>query len=137
MANASDYLEEKLLDHVLRNVSYTSPSTVYIGLVSDTGTDAELESGDLTNEITSYSGDRKEVSFDAITQSAGNGFTSNNSNIDFEYMPATTVEYLIVTDSPTKGSGNILIWSPAQNIRTTNDGDMYRIPTNGLEMNLG
>ena len=137
MANATNYLEEKLLDHILRNVSFTSPTTVYIGLVNDTAFDADLEAGDLTNEITGYTGDRKAVTFDPISQSAGNGFTSNDTNIDFEYMPATTVKYLIITDSPTKGSGNVLIWSPAQNIRTTNQDDMYRIPANGLEVNLG
>jgi len=137
MANATNYLEEKLLDHILRNVSFTSPTTVYIGLVNDTAFDADLEAGDLTNEITGYTGDRKAVTFDPISQSADNGFTSNDTNIDFEYMPATTVKYLIITDSPTKGSGNVLIWSPAQNIRTTNQDDMYRIPANGLEVNLG
>lgn len=137
MANASNYLEEKLLDHVLRGNSFTSPATVYVGLVSDTATDSELEEGILTNEITGYDGDRKPVNFGALSQSAGKAHTENTANIDFEYMPATTVSHLIITDSPTKGSGNILIWSPAQNIRTTNDGDMYRVPVNGLEVDLG
>jgi hypothetical protein len=32
MAELSNFLENKLLDHVLRNTSYTSPTTVYVGL---------------------------------------------------------------------------------------------------------
>ena len=40
MAELSDYLEDKLLDHVLRGTSYTSPTTFYVGLyTSDPGDD--------------------------------------------------------------------------------------------------
>lgn len=41
MGAFTDYLENKILDHVLGNSTYTPPSTVYIGLavsVSDDGT---------------------------------------------------------------------------------------------------
>lgn len=135
--NATNYLEENLINHILRNISFTSPTNVYVGLMDNNTVDSELENGNLTNEITGYTGDRKLVDFDVPTQSGDKGFTSNNSNLDFETMPATTVKYLIITDSPTKGSGNILLWSQAENIRTTNIGDTYRIPTYGLEVNLG
>ena len=30
----SNYLENKILDHVFRNTSYTSPTTVYVSLHS-------------------------------------------------------------------------------------------------------
>jgi hypothetical protein len=40
MAELSDYLENKLLDHVLRGTSYSSPTTVFMGLyTSDPGDD--------------------------------------------------------------------------------------------------
>jgi hypothetical protein len=40
MAELSNYLENSLLDHVLRGTSYTSPTTVYVGLyTSDPGDD--------------------------------------------------------------------------------------------------
>ena len=32
MSGMSDYLENKVLDHVLGTTSYTMPATVYIGL---------------------------------------------------------------------------------------------------------
>lgn len=32
MAGASDYLEEKILDHLLGRTTYTAPATLYIGL---------------------------------------------------------------------------------------------------------
>jgi hypothetical protein len=40
MAGKSDYLENKILDHVLRNTAYTSPTTVYVGLYTAAPTDA-------------------------------------------------------------------------------------------------
>jgi len=40
MAGKSDYLENKVLDHVLRNTSYTPPATVYLGLFTANPTDA-------------------------------------------------------------------------------------------------
>ena len=40
MAELSNYLENKLLDHILKNVSYTSPTTVYVGLFTSDPTDA-------------------------------------------------------------------------------------------------
>ena len=33
MAELSNFLENSLLDHVLRGTSYTSPTTVYVGLI--------------------------------------------------------------------------------------------------------
>lgn len=40
MGGKTDYLENKILDHVLRNTAYTSPTTVYVGLCTSTPTDS-------------------------------------------------------------------------------------------------
>ena len=40
MAEFSNYLENKILDHVLKNISYTSPTTAYVGLFTSDPTDA-------------------------------------------------------------------------------------------------
>lgn len=132
MANMSSYLEEEILDHILRGNSYTSPGTVYIGLVTSTATDADLEGGDLTNEITGYTGDRKSVTFTIPSQVSGKGTVENDIQIDFEDMPNVTVEYAIICDSLTPGGGNILYWAPANSTKTTNSGDTYRIDISNL-----
>jgi len=36
----SDYLENKLLDHVFRDTAFTAPSTLYVGLYTTAPTDA-------------------------------------------------------------------------------------------------
>ena len=124
MANMASYLEEEVLQEKLVD------ATVYVGLVEDSATDVDLESGDLTNEITGYDGDRKAISFTAPSQVSGKGTVQNDVQIDFENMPATTVEYAIICDSAT--GGNILYWCPAINNKTTNSGDTYRVDTNDL-----
>lgn len=70
MANFSSYLEEELMDHVFNGASYSSP-TIYLGIVSSSAVAADLEAGTLTNEITGYTGDRKAVSFGAVSQVGG------------------------------------------------------------------
>jgi hypothetical protein len=39
VAGATDYLEQKLLDHVFTDATYTPPTTLYLGLLSGTLTD--------------------------------------------------------------------------------------------------
>jgi len=131
--NFSNYLEEQLLNHVFRGTTFTSP-TVYVGIVNDTAVDTDLEGGDLTNEITGYTGDRKAVSFTAPTQIGGKGTIESDVVVNFEDMPATTVEYAIVCDAAT--GGNILMWIPATNIRTTEAGDTYRVPLGEMIIDL-
>lgn len=134
MSAASDYLEEALLDHVLRNTAYTSPTDVYVGLVDDTATAADLEDGDLTNEITGYTGDRKLVTFTVPTQVSDKGTVENNVEISFEDMPAVTIGHLIICDAAT--AGNILYHSVPTQVKTANAGDTYRILVGDLTVDL-
>ncbi|MBA7478994.1 hypothetical protein ES707_14425 [subsurface metagenome] len=134
MSNISDYLEEELLDHVFRNLAYTGPATVYCGLVDNVGTDAELEAGTLTNEITAYTGDRKAITFGAPAQVGGKATIKNSAALEFESMPAVTVKYAIVCDAATEG--NILYWCPLAAEKTCNEGDTFRIPVDGLVLDL-
>lgn len=134
MSNISDYLEEALLNHVMRNVEYSRPATVYCGLVDDVGTDAELEAGTLTNEITAYTGDRKAITFGAPSQIGGKATVKNSAALEFESMPAVTVKYAIVCDAAT--AGNILYWCPLAAEKTCNSGDTFKIAIDGLVLDL-
>ena len=51
MSALSNYLENALVNHVLRNTAYTTPGTsVYVGLIKFYETD-KLEAGTVTQEI--------------------------------------------------------------------------------------
>jgi len=57
----TNYLEDAVLNAVLRNVSFTSPATVYVGLfTADPG-----EAGSLANEVSGGSYARVSVTFGA------------------------------------------------------------------------
>jgi len=128
MSNIANYEEEEILTDRLIN------QTVYVGLVDNNATGDDLEDGDLTNEIEDYDGDRKEINFTSPTQVDGKATINNDTTIDFENMPDTTVEYAIITDD--QNDGNILWWSPAVESKDTNSGDTYRIPEGSLEVTL-
>ena len=134
MANIATYLETALLNHVMRNTLYTRPSVVYCGLVDSTGSDSEMEAGTLTNEITSYTGNRPAITFGAPADVGGAQTIKNTSDLEFLVMPAITVKYAIVCYAAT--AGNILYWAPLAAQKTTNSGDTFKIATDDLVLDL-
>jgi hypothetical protein len=105
MSAASNYLENKVLDHVLGEGArtFTSPATIYLALFKETGTGtlANLEAGTLTDEIstsgTAYA--RQGVNFSA----ASSGTAATNGTVTWTTATADwgTVTAVAVVDSPT------------------------------------
>jgi len=108
----SDYLEDKLRDHVLRGVAFTSPGTVYLHLYTTATTDA----GGGT-EVAGGSYARQAVTFAA--GAAGTGAAENTGTVSFSNMPATTITHAALKD----GTGNMLLHAALTSPKTTNPGD--------------
>lgn len=134
--NISDYLEAALLNHVFRNTPYSQPAAVYVGLVDNVATDAEMEAGTLTHEIVAYTGNRPAVTFGAPAQIGDKATIKNTGVLDFLLMPAVTVKYAIVMDGNTKSAGNILYWCPLTTPKTCNAGDTFELPIDNLVLDL-
>lgn len=138
--NLSNYLKQAILDWSLRGNTgnHQPPSAVYLGLMSSNATLSEVQQGILTNEITAYTGNRKQITFGPITiDSEGYATTQNTNTIDFDDMPVTTVKYAIITNSPTKGQGQVLYWvefSPPKVV--ANAGDTFRVPAGGITVKI-
>lgn len=130
MAAMSDYLENKLIDHVLRATAYTAPATTYVALFtanpSDTGGGIEVTGGSyarvaVTSGTTQWAGTQ---SAGSTTASSGTGgTTSNNASITF---PAPTANWGTVTgmgvfDAST--AGNLLVYVALTTNKTVNNGD--------------
>lgn len=100
MAALSNYLENKLVDHVLRNTAYTSPTTVYVALYKSDPTDA-----DSGTEVSGGSYARKAASFSVPSD----GSTSNSADIEFPVATGSwgTVTHFGLKDALT--SGNLLL----------------------------
>ena len=114
----ANYLEEEVLDTYLRAGTATVPTETYLAIFDDTATAAELEAGTLTNEITGYTGDRPQVD-NVLTAASQNesdeAEVTTNADIDYEDMPATTVQWAAVMDAAT--GGNVLAYA-----QSTDDG---------------
>ena len=125
MSAMSDYLENKILDHVLRNTAYTSPTTVYIGL--STGSFGDDNSG---TELTGNNYSRVSIAFDA----ASSGTTDNTSNVEFAAASGSwgSVGFYGLFDAST--SGTLLIHGAFSSAKTIATGDILRINAGELDI---
>jgi hypothetical protein len=139
-ANLTKYLEDKWLA-MLKGTAFTAP-TVYVGLVSDSANEAELEGDTPTaHEITGYTGNRKAITFGSITKSGTDPSQMSgppSTAIEFESMPAPagrTAKYTILCDAAT--GGNVLGWSAiTDGPKSWNTNDIFRIAVNQITVKL-
>lgn len=117
MASMSNYLENALLDHVFTGTAYTAPTTLYLALFTNDPTDANTGT-----EVTGGSYARQTVTFGA----AAGGSVSNNAQVEFTDMPATTVTHAGIYDALT--NGNLLVHGALDSSRTVNAGDTFLFP---------
>lgn len=122
----SDYLETKVLDHVVAGTAYTAPSTLYVALFtaapSDSGGGTEVSGGAYARQTIAFttSGDT----------------TSNNAAIEFPTATANygTVTHVGVYDA--SSAGNLMAWAALTSSKTIETGDVFRIPSGDLDITL-
>jgi hypothetical protein len=127
MAAMSNYLENALINATLRNTSYTTPSTVYVGLYTTDPTDANTGT-----EVTGGSYTRKAATFGAPS----NGVSTISSAIEFDQATASwgTVAYFGILDAST--SGNLLYHGALTASKTIDTGDVFKFATSALTVTL-
>lgn len=127
MSKFSNYLENALINAVLRNTSYTSPATVYVGLY--TSDPADDNSG---TEVSGSAYARQSATFAAPSD----GVTTNS--VAIEYPQATgswgTVTHIGILDA--SSSGNLLFHAPLTASKTIATGDVFRIASGSLSVTL-
>jgi len=136
MSAASDFLENKLLDHTLRNTAYTAPSTVYVGLfTSNTGLETNNLAG--ANEI-STSGSAYARTAATFANAASGGSISNTSSVTFPTATADwgIVTHIAITDGNTALAGNVLFYGALTTAKNVTIGDTFTINSNNLTVTL-
>lgn len=108
MAALTDFLENALLNAVLRATAYTPPAAVYVALF----TSATTEGGG-GGEVSGGSYARQAVTFGAPS----NGVCSNTGSVVFNNMPAAVVTHVAIMDA--SSAGNMLFHGPLATQRTT------------------
>ena len=130
MAGFSDYLEDKVLNHVFGGTAYTAPSTLYVALYtaapSDTGGGTEVSGG-------SYA--RKSMPDMTVS---GTSPTTATNGAAVEFVTETgswgTVSHVGVFDALT--SGNLLGWAALTASKTVSSGDVFRFDAGDLDITL-
>jgi hypothetical protein len=123
----SNYLENKVLDYVLRDQADWAPAAVYLSLhtadPTDAGTGAECSGG-------SYA--RQAITFNAAHATAG---TIDNSSVEeFTNMPACTVTHIGVWDAAS--SGNLLFFGAVTASKAVGAGDTISLSAGSLDITL-
>jgi len=127
MAEFSNYLENALINAVLRNTTYTSPATVYVSLYTTDPTDA-----DTGTEVSGGSYARTSVTFGAPS----NGVSTSNADCTFPTATASwgTITHIGIHDAST--SGNLLFHTPLDTSKTIDSGDIFKIESGNLSVTL-
>jgi len=129
MAGFSDYLEDKVLDHVFGGNAYSAPSTLYVALFtvapSDTGGGTEVSGGGYTRKTAAFS-------------VSGTNPTTASNTAAIEYPTATanygTVVAVGVFDAAS--SGNLLAYANLSTSKVVSSGDIFRFNTGDLDITL-
>ena len=129
MAGFSDYLEDKVLDHVFGGTAYTAPTTLYVALYTvaptDTGGGTEVSGGGYVRKTA------------AFTVSGTSPTTASNSAA-VEYPTATanygTVVAVGIFDA--LSGGNLLAYANLDTSKVVSTGDVFRFNTGDLDITL-
>lgn len=127
MAKLSDYLENKIINHMLRNQAYTPPTTVYVALfttaTADDGSGTEVSGGSYARQVAGLS-------------AASSGASSNVSDITF---PTATADWGTVTHMALMGAltaGEMLMHSILGTSKTIDNGDIFKFNAGSLDVTM-
>ncbi len=127
MAEFTNYLENKLLDHVLNNASFTSPTTVYVGLFTaaptDTTSGTEVSGGSYARQVLSVS-------------TASEGVVTSDADVNFPQATGNwgTIVALGIHDA--LSSGNLLMYTDLTTSKTIETGDILKVSSGSLTVTL-
>jgi len=127
MAEFSNYLENKLLDHVLKNTSYTSPTTVYVGLYT-----SNPDEGNTGTEISGGGYARQVLS---VTTASG-GIVTSSADVTFPQATTNwgTISHIALLDAIT--SGNMLMYTSLTTSKVIETDDILKINSGSLTVSL-
>ena len=125
----SDYLEDKVLDHVFGGNAFTAHSTLYVALFtvapSDTGGGTEVSGGAYARQTATFN-----VSGTNPTEA------SNVASIEYPTATASYGTVLAVGVFDALTGGNLLAYSTLTTNKTIDAGDVFRINAGDLDIRL-
>jgi hypothetical protein len=122
----SNYLENKVLEHVLGGNAYSAPATLYLALFTtnpgEDGTGTEVSG-------TSYA--RQTVAFTVVNNTA-----TNTLAVEFPTAGGSwgTVSHVGIYDALT--SGNLMVYAALSQSKVIETNDVFRVPASDLSVTL-
>ena len=135
MAEFSDFYENKIIDHMLRAVAYTVPSTVYVALFTGSG---GLEANNPTLEVSGGAYAR----LACVLATAVAGTSYNSAELAFATATANwgTLSHVAIVDHLSNvawGTNvNALMWSPMDATKTIEISDQFKINAGDLDISV-
>lgn len=131
MSAMSDYLENKLIDHLFRGVAFTAPAQLHVALYtaapSDSGGGTEVSGGSYARAALAPSAANwsatNSVGSTANPSAGTSGATSNNGAITY---PAPTANWGVIVAFgifDAASAGNLLFFGNLSASKTVNNGD--------------
>ena len=126
MGAFSNYMEEKIVEHFLRNNAITPPATVYVALF-------ESDPGEATaGTETAFTGDARPSS--TWTALDANGQTKNSATVTFpangNASASVTITHIALFDAAT--NGNRLLYAQLSAPKTLSPGDVLSFAANAI-----
>jgi hypothetical protein len=130
MSAFSNYLENKLIDHVFRGQVYTPPANIFVGLLTASADDAspgtEVSGGSyarvsVPGSLAAWAGTQSAGS--TAASSGTSGATSNNGVVTFPAPSANwgSASHFGLFDAAS--GGNLLFYGALSTAKTINNGD--------------
>lgn len=135
MAAFTNYLENKLIDHVFQNTAFTSPTTLYIALFTAV---SDGEAGTVT-EVTGGSYARVAVTANASNWADATGNNGTTSNVGAVTFPAATADWGTVTHFgiyDASSAGNLLVYAALTASRTITNGSTPSFAAGALTVQI-
>jgi len=131
MSNATNYLEDEVLDHVLGKGTrdFTSPTALYVGLLTAVS-DGEAASW---TEVSGTNYARTAVTFGA----ASSGSASNSADVEFPAAGSGgwgTVTHIAIFDA--SSAGNALFYGALSASRAVDEADIMTFVTGNISISL-
>jgi len=136
----SDYLENKIVDHIFRTASFTKPTVLAVGLLtaapSDAGGGTEV-SGNAYARVSLNPLDANWAATQGGNSGASSGtggVTSNSSIITFPTPTPSgwgTVTHFGLYDA--SSAGNLILWGALTTPKVINSGDSVTFPIGSLQ----
>ena len=137
MTAMSNYMEDKLINHIFRDTAWSAESGLYVGLVGLYSA-AELEAGTITKEISGNAYARVSVKGNAnwnVGPDGHPGLTDNESAIEFTTSSGGDwgwVSGLFLSNAST--AGEVILYGALTAAKLVTDGDQFVIAAGDLDI---